>query len=135
LLGVVGAQAYQYWQKVQTARPDYEQPSASEPPAGMLNGADQIQVPQTEQWQVVSVTDGDMIAVRQGDRQDKIRFCGIDALEIAHGQKPGQPYGEDSKAYLEKLISAAGGRVGVVWNAIAMGGWWQRSLYWALRKS
>jgi endonuclease YncB( thermonuclease family) len=114
LLGIVGTQAYQYWQKIQAARPDYEQPSASEPPAGVVNGADQIQMPQTERWEVVSVTDGDTIAVRQGTRQEKIRFCGIDAPEIAHGSKPGQPYGEDSKTYLEKLIGTTGGKVGVV---------------------
>ncbi|MDV2997641.1 MAG: hypothetical protein N4J56_007346 [Chroococcidiopsis sp. SAG 2025] len=34
-----------------------------------------------ESWQVVRVSDGDTITVTQGDRKEKIRFCGVDANE------------------------------------------------------
>ena len=54
------------------------------------------------------MTDGDTIVLDNGD---KIRFCGIDAPETQHGNKPGQPLGEESKANLQRLIDAAGGTV------------------------
>jgi micrococcal nuclease len=105
---------YQYWQKMQAARPDYEQSMALQQSSGVVNGVDDTKMPQTETWEVVSITDGDTIAVRQGNREDKIRFCGIDAPEVAKGQQVGQPYGAESQAYLQQLIAQAGGQVGVV---------------------
>ena len=59
----------------------------------------------SEQWQVIRVSDGDTIAVRQGQREIKIRFCGIDAPEKV------QPLGKESKANLQKLVDEVGGRV------------------------
>jgi micrococcal nuclease len=59
----------------------------------------------SQQWQVVRVSDGDTIAVRQGVREMKIRFCGIDAPEKA------QPLGKESKANLQKLVNEVGGKV------------------------
>jgi endonuclease YncB( thermonuclease family) len=38
----------------------------------------------------------------------KVRLCGVDAPEKA------QPMGEESKAFLEKLVQNAGGKVGLV---------------------
>jgi hypothetical protein len=32
------------------------------------------------------------------------RLLGIDAPEIAHGTKPGQPFGEEARGYLDHLI-------------------------------
>lgn len=113
LLGV-GWQGYQYWQQMQATRPDYDQSTASQESTGLVNGGHEPQMPDTETWEVVSVTDGDTIKVRQGNREDKIRFCGIDSPEITHGQQPGQPYGAESQAYLQQLIEQAGGQVGVV---------------------
>ncbi len=59
----------------------------------------------SQQWQVVRVSDGDTIAVRQGQREMKIRFCGIDANESK------QEGGQEAKAYLKKLLDQTEGRV------------------------
>ncbi|HEY9659097.1 MAG TPA: thermonuclease family protein [Allocoleopsis sp.] len=96
---------YQQWQHYQTNRPDYDNPNPSPktslaPPSG-----------QSESWQVVRVTDGDTIVVRSGGREERIRFCGIDAPEIQHGSKAGQPLGEQSQAYLQQLIEETNGTV------------------------
>jgi micrococcal nuclease len=68
----------------------------------------------SQQWQVVRVSDGDTIAVRQDQREMKIRFCGIDAPETKHGKQPGQPLGLESKANLQKLVNEVGGKVSVI---------------------
>jgi micrococcal nuclease len=68
----------------------------------------------SEQWQVIRVSDGDTIAVRQGQREMKIRFCGIDSPEIKHGKQPGQPLGIEAKANLQRLVNEVGGKVSVV---------------------
>jgi endonuclease YncB( thermonuclease family) len=75
-------------------------------PAAMLNGR-----PQSAAYQVVKVSDGDTITVRADGKEDKIRFCGIDAPEVRHGDQPGQPFGEESREKLRSLISAAGNQV------------------------
>ena len=62
----------------------------------------------SQEWQVVRVSDGDTITVRQGQREMKIRFCGIDAPEKA------QPLGKESKANLQRLVNEVGGKVSVV---------------------
>lgn len=69
--------------------------------------------PQSVWYQVVTVSDGDTIAVRSGEtgQEDRIRLCGIDAPEIPHGSKPGQPLGEESREKLRSLIAAGGGEV------------------------
>ena len=99
----VGFFAWNQYRSTQaTSRPDYENSTTADPsrPTG--------QAPQTTRHQVKRVTDGDTIVLDNGD---KIRFCGIDAPETQHGNKPGQPLGEESKANLQKLIDAAGGTV------------------------
>lgn len=68
----------------------------------------------SQEWQVIRVSDGDTIAVRQGQREMKIRFCGIDAPETKHGKQPGQPLGLESKANLQKLVNEVGGKVSVI---------------------
>jgi len=68
----------------------------------------------SQQWQVIRVSDGDTIAVRQGEREMKIRFCGIDAPETKHGKQPGQPLGTESKANLQRLVDEVEGKVSVV---------------------
>lgn len=62
----------------------------------------------SQEWQVIRVSDGDTIAVRQGQREMKIRFCGIDAPEKA------QTLGKESKANLQRLVNEVGGKVSVV---------------------
>ncbi len=55
---------------------------------------------------VMKVSDGDTVVVSpaQGGQFIKCRLYGIDAPEIQHEHKPGQPYGEESERDLKKLI-------------------------------
>ena len=55
---------------------------------------------------VVQVKDGDtvVIAPAEGGQFFTCRLYGIDTPEIQHGKKPGQPYGEDAKKELKRLI-------------------------------
>ena len=58
--------------------------------------------PISEPWQVIRVSDGDTIAVKNSSGvEKKIRFCGIDAPEKS------QPLGQDSRRNLEALINEA----------------------------
>ncbi|MBE9019211.1 thermonuclease family protein [Chroococcidiopsidales cyanobacterium LEGE 13417] len=61
--------------------------------------------PSAQTWQVIKVADGDTITVTQGDRKEKIRFCGVDANE---SQQKG---GQEAKAYLRSLIDKGDGTV------------------------
>lgn len=63
------------------------------------------QLPQSEEWQVVKVTDGDTISVKRGFESARVRFACIDAPERS------QLLGEESKANLQRLINQAGDRV------------------------
>lgn len=54
---------------------------------------------------MVRVTDGDTLKVQRGGKQETIRFCGIDAPELA------QPLGKQSRDYLKRLVDKAGSRV------------------------
>lgn len=72
------------------------------------------QLPQSEEWTVVKVADGDTITVRRGTRKERIRFCGVDAPEVSRGSSPGQPLGKESKVNLQRLIDEAGGKVQIV---------------------
>jgi endonuclease YncB( thermonuclease family) len=51
------------------------------------------------------VSDGDTVTATTNEGTKlRIRLLGIDAPEIANGQKPGQPFGEQARDYLEHLI-------------------------------
>jgi len=55
------------------------------------------------------VSDGDtVIATSANGTKLCIRLLGIDAPKIANGAKPGQPYGEEARDYLDHLI---GGKI------------------------
>lgn len=72
------------------------------------------ELPQSEQWQVLRVSDGDTISVRQGNRKERIRFCGIDADETAKPGKPAQSvYADQAKDYLQQLISQSDHKVAI----------------------
>jgi endonuclease YncB( thermonuclease family) len=54
---------------------------------------------------VQGVADGDTVtAISANGTKLRIRLLGIDAPEIPHGKKPGQPYGEEARDYLDHLI-------------------------------
>lgn len=62
----------------------------------------------SEEWQVIRVSDGDTIVVRQMDgREKKLRLCGVDSPETKHGKQPGQPLGTEAKANLQRLVDEA----------------------------
>lgn len=61
--------------------------------------------PPTESWKVIRVADGDTITVARGNRKEKIRFCGIDAVEKQ------QKLGPQATNYLRSLINKGDGTV------------------------
>ena len=61
---------------------------------------------------VQRVADGDSItALSDNGTKLRIRFLGIDAPQIPHGDQPGQPYGEEARDYLDHLIGGKTVRV------------------------
>lgn len=101
------------WSKYQAsqaaARPDYEDADAAVVamnPTGAM--------PSSERWQVVSVADGDTLTVSSRGKKEKLRLCGIDAPEVAHGSKAGQPLGKEATQKLRSLVGNAGNEVIVV---------------------
>ncbi|MHC5723119.1 MAG: thermonuclease family protein [Nostoc sp.] len=66
----------------------------------------------SEEWDVIRVSDGDTLVVRQTDGQEKkLRLCGVDSPEIQHNKQPGQPLGIEAKANLQRLVDEVEGRV------------------------
>jgi micrococcal nuclease len=62
-------------------------------------------MPRTLVATVERVTDGDSVgAVTENGTKLRIRLLGIDAPELPHEGKPGQPYAEDARDYLDHLI-------------------------------
>jgi endonuclease YncB( thermonuclease family) len=57
------------------------------------------EAPVFEQWQVLSIHDGDTLKAQKDGIVQRIRFCGIDAPEVS------QPLGKHSRDYLRSLIS------------------------------
>ena len=47
------------------------------------------------------VDDGDTIVLSGGER---VRYLGIDAPEVAHNDKPAEPFGEEATAFNKKLV-------------------------------
>ncbi len=65
--------------------------------------------PRTLIAKVQRVSDGDSItAVTSNQTKLRIRLLGIDSPEVPYGDKPGQPFGEEARDYLDHLI---GGKV------------------------
>ena len=70
--------------------------------------------PRTLVATVERVSDGDSVtALSDNGTKLRIRLLGIDAPEGAHGEKPGQPYGDESRDYLDHLIGGKSIRVEV----------------------
>jgi len=63
---------------------------------------------------VERVSDGDtVIAITANQTKLRIRLLGIDAPEVGHGKKPGQPFREEARDYLDHLIVGKTVRVDV----------------------
>lgn len=55
-------------------------------------------------YEVVYINDGDTITVRANNREDKVRFIGVDTPEKDHPSRPVQCYSYAATDYLAKLI-------------------------------
>jgi endonuclease YncB( thermonuclease family) len=58
----------------------------------------------TRSWEggrVVWVDDGDTVALSDGA---KVRYIGINAPEVAHEERPGEPFGPEARAFNHKLV-------------------------------
>ena len=62
--------------------------------------------PTTPEIGVKRVVDGDTLVLADGRH---LRFIGINAMELGHGQGPDQPYAVAARDRLEQLIAAKGG--------------------------
>jgi micrococcal nuclease len=63
---------------------------------------------------VERVSAGDiLVVVAVNGTRVRLRLLGIDAPKVAQGSKPGQPFGEDSRKYLDHLIGGKTVRVDV----------------------
>jgi endonuclease YncB( thermonuclease family) len=61
---------------------------------------------------VQRVSDGDtIIALTADGTKLRLRLLGIDAPEIPHGKKDGQPFGEEARDYLDHLVGGKTVRV------------------------
>ena len=61
--------------------------------------------PRTLVADVERISDGDtLVAVSENKTKLRIRLLGIDAPEVPHGKKPGQPFGGEARDYLDHLI-------------------------------
>ena len=82
-----------------------------------VRGAQVLDIPAFEperlRYTVVKVPDGDTVYLSNGDR---IRLLGINAPEIAHRNRPGEPGGEQAAHFLRDLlmVGGVGQRVGLV---------------------
>lgn len=78
---LVGVMSWQQWQRQQSARMDYD--NSTPPPSTHLSP----ELGQSETAAVIDVHDGDTIKVSLNGRQERIRFCGIDAPELAQPEE------------------------------------------------
>ncbi len=75
-------------------------------------GVSHAATPRTLVAEVERVSDGDTItAITSNQTKLRLRLLGIDAPEVPHGDKPGQPFGEEAKDYLDHLIGGKTVRV------------------------
>jgi endonuclease YncB( thermonuclease family) len=62
--------------------------------------------------EVERITDGDtIVATISNQTKLRLRLLGIDAPEVPHGKKPGQPFGEEARDYLDHVIGGKPVRV------------------------
>ncbi len=72
---------------------------------------------------VERVSDGDsLIAVTSNHTKLRLRLLGIDAPEVPHADKLGQPFGEEVRDYPDHLIDGKTVRVDTYWTCFH---WWR----------
>lgn len=54
---------------------------------------------------VVHVIDGDTVIVERNGDEERVRLLGIDAPEVAHGGKPGEPCADEATELTERLTA------------------------------
>jgi micrococcal nuclease len=70
------------------------------------------ETPRVLQAIVERVADGDtLIAVSENGTRLRLRLLGIDAPEIPHGARGGQPFGQESRQFLERLVAGRSIRI------------------------
>jgi endonuclease YncB( thermonuclease family) len=79
----------------------FRMPKPPAPPSGVSQNA----VGESAKIVPGSIHDGDTLRIRQGEKVTKVRFCGIDAPELA------QPLGVESRDYLMRLVGDGAVRV------------------------
>jgi micrococcal nuclease len=73
--------------------------STQAPAAGVASGGVEVSLAQ--------VIDGDTIRVRMPDgSEEKVRYIGIDAPEVAHGDSPGEYLGDEATSHNAQLLEA-----------------------------
>jgi micrococcal nuclease len=78
----------------------------------LLAAVAQAEMPRLLQATVERVSDGDtLIAVSENVTRLRLRLLGIDAPEIPHGAKGGQPFGQEARQFLERLVAGRSIRV------------------------
>ncbi len=78
----------------------------------VLTEATAAATPRTLVAKIERVSDGDTItAITSNQTKLRLRLLGIDAPEIPHGKKPGQPFGDQARDYLDHLIGGKTVRV------------------------
>ena len=60
---------------------------------------------------VVRVVDGDTIDVRVDDREESVRFLGVDAPERGRGGKPSEPLYREATAFVERALAGGAARL------------------------
>ncbi len=75
-------------------------------------GSTHAATPRSLTAKVKRVSDGDTVtAITSNQTKLRLRLLGIDAPETPHGEKPGQPFGEEAREYLTRLIGGSTIRV------------------------
>ena len=68
-------------------------------------GTARAAAPRTLTAKVERVSDGDtMVALTANGTKLRVRLLGVDAPEVPHSTKPGQPFGEEARDYLDHLV-------------------------------
>lgn len=71
---------------------------------GVSDAAPPVSLPPCEWARTVRVIDGDTIVVRIADVEDKVRYIGVDAPEIAHPTRGVEPFGAEASAANRTLV-------------------------------